>query len=60
MNGQPKPAFYATVGLVVVGLIAFAIWRSDIFAPAPQKQGGEPIDPKQLGNLPATTRPTVA
>jgi NitT/TauT family transport system substrate-binding protein len=55
MNGQPKPAFYAAVALVVLGLIAFAIWRSDIFAPAPQKQGGEPIDPRQLGGQPGTT-----
>src|SRR4029079_5584961 len=55
MNGQPKPAFYAAVGLVVVGLIVFAIYRSDIFAPAPQKQGGEPIDPKQLGGAIGTT-----
>ena len=49
MNGQPKPAFYAAVGLVVVGLIAFAIYRSDIFAPA-AKQNPDvgKIDPQQL------------
>jgi ABC-type nitrate/sulfonate/bicarbonate transport system substrate-binding protein len=27
MAGQPKPAFYIIAGVVVVGLIAFAIWR---------------------------------
>ncbi len=36
MNGQPKPAFYAAVALVIVALVAFAIYRSDIFAPAPK------------------------
>src|SRR5579864_8876622 len=48
MNGQPKPAFYAAVGLVVIGLIAFAVYRSDIFAPAPKQPDQGKIDPKQL------------
>lgn len=49
MNGQPKPAFYAAVGLVIVALIGFAIYRSDIFAPAPkQNPNVGAIDPKQL------------
>jgi NitT/TauT family transport system substrate-binding protein len=49
MNGQPKPAFYAAVGLVVVALIVFAIYRSDIFAPAPkQNPNVGTIDPKDL------------
>ena len=49
MNGQPKPAFYGAVALVVVALIAFAIYRSDIFAPAPkQNPDVGSIDPKQL------------
>ena len=26
-NGQPKPAFYVAVFLVVLGLVALAIWR---------------------------------
>jgi NitT/TauT family transport system substrate-binding protein len=34
MAGQPKPAFYAVVGVVVVCLIAFAIWR---LSPKPDK-----------------------
>jgi NitT/TauT family transport system substrate-binding protein len=49
MNGQPKPAFYVAVALVVVGLIAFAIYRSDIFAPAAKKNPDVgKIDPQQL------------
>src|SRR5438309_5360550 len=49
MNGQPKPAFYAAVGLVVVALIAFAVYRSDIFAPAPKKNpDAGTINPKEL------------
>lgn len=48
MNGQPKPAFYAAVGTVVFALIAFAIYRSDIFAPAPKKPDAGPIDPGKL------------
>jgi NitT/TauT family transport system substrate-binding protein len=48
MNGQPKPAFYAAVALVVLGLIGFAVWRSDIFAPAAKKLDLGKIDPKEL------------
>ena len=50
MAGQPKPMFYVAVAVVVLGLIGFAIYRSDIFAP----EGGddsakqEKIDPKKL------------
>jgi len=46
MNGQPKAPFYFALFLVVAGLLAFAAYRSDIFAP---KGGGHeapaPIDP---------------
>lgn len=58
MNGKPTPIFYLAVGATVLALIGFAIYRSDIFAPAPKKpvaggdagpngDGGK-IDPKQL------------
>lgn len=48
MPGKPKPAFYIAVGLVVVALIGFAIYRSDLLAPkAPQKDTGT-INPKEL------------
>lgn len=33
MAGQPKPAFYVAVLLVVAALIGFAMYRADIFAP---------------------------
>jgi NitT/TauT family transport system substrate-binding protein len=49
--GQPKPAFYAVLFLVVAGLVGFAIYRSDIFAPkgADANRGDQTIDPKELG-----------
>lgn len=52
MAGQPKAPFYAVLFLVVAGLVAFAIFRSDIFAPSEKKSqqnAGAPIDPKELG-----------
>ncbi len=48
MNGQPKPAFYIFVGAVVVALVGFAIYRSDIFAPKAPKNDPGTIDPKEL------------
>ena len=42
MAEQPKPGFYIAVALVVLGLIAFAVYRSDLVAPkAPAPGGGE-------------------
>jgi len=65
MAGQPKAPFYVVLGVVVLGLVAFAIYRADIFAPEGQKpvakgpgeaagpgqqeQGGTQIDPAALG-----------
>lgn len=52
MAGQPKPAFYVAVFAVVAALVAFAVWRADIFAPkkAPDAGGDKKkIDPKELG-----------
>lgn len=49
MNGKPTPVFYLAVGATVLGLIGFAIFRADLFAPAAKKNpnaGG--IDPKEL------------
>lgn len=55
MNGKPKPGFYIAVVLMIAALIGFAIYRSDIFAPAPQKNpggnaggDGTAIDAKEL------------
>lgn len=42
--GQPKPAFYFVLIIVVAALVAFAIYRSDIFAP----KGGEPTTGEPL------------
>jgi ABC-type nitrate/sulfonate/bicarbonate transport system substrate-binding protein len=44
MAGQPKPAFYAAVALVVVALVGFAAWRSEIFFPKGKPNGDEKID----------------
>jgi NitT/TauT family transport system substrate-binding protein len=50
MNGQPKAPFYVALFLVVAGLITFAIFRSDIFAPkGKQQEGTGAIDPGALG-----------
>src|SRR5262245_4079009 len=40
MPGQAKPGFYVAVGLVVVALIAFAVYRADLFAPKATKDAG--------------------
>jgi ABC-type nitrate/sulfonate/bicarbonate transport system substrate-binding protein len=50
MNGQPKAPFYAALFVVVGGLLAFAVYRADIFAPQGKVQEGTgAIDPKALG-----------
>ena len=50
MNGQPKAPFYAALFVVVGGLLAFAVYRSDIFAPKGKiQEGAGAIDPKALG-----------
>ncbi len=52
MSGQPKGPFYVALFLVVAGLVAFAAYRSDIFAPKGNVQGGSDggqIDPTVLG-----------
>jgi NitT/TauT family transport system substrate-binding protein len=57
MAGQPKAPFYAVLGLVILGLLGFAIYRADLFAPEapPPGQvnvpagGDATIDPAQLG-----------
>jgi NitT/TauT family transport system substrate-binding protein len=53
--GQPKPAFYVALALVILGLIGFAYYRSDVVAPKPKAQEGGPgqpqpkIEPKDVG-----------
>jgi ABC-type nitrate/sulfonate/bicarbonate transport system substrate-binding protein len=55
MNGQPKAPFYIALFLVVAGLVGFAIFRADIFAPKGNQHGGGgagtgTIDPGELAN----------
>jgi hypothetical protein len=63
MAGQPKAPFFVVLALVVLGLIGFAIYRSDLVAPrggAPvqPQQPGPAIDPKQLGQQTAEAADT--
>ncbi len=44
MAGQPKPPFYIAVGVVVVALVAFAIYRSDVFAPKAPTTANKAMD----------------
>ena len=61
MAGQPKPAFYTAVGVVVVALIAFAIWRSDIIAPRAPKEAPVAVKiPTPPGEAPDTKGITTA
>ncbi len=43
MAGQPKAPFYIALSVVVLGLIAFAVYRSDIIAPHGKKASTEPL-----------------
>ncbi len=43
MAGQPRPTFYIALGLVILGLIGFAMYRSDIFAPKAATNKGGPV-----------------
>jgi NitT/TauT family transport system substrate-binding protein len=60
MNGQPKAPFYVVLLLVVGGLLAFAAYRSDLFAPKGGGQegpgpgpgdGAGDIDPGMIGQV---------
>ena len=49
MAGTPKPSFYVVLALVVAGLVAFAVFRSDLFAPKGSGGKPQPIDPAAIG-----------
>ncbi len=49
MAGKPQPLFYVAVGVAVVALIGFAIYRSDLFAPRAPTPTQPNIDPGKLG-----------
>ena len=38
-NGQPRPAFYVAVLLVVVGLVGLALWRYGAIGPGSGQAG---------------------
>ncbi len=50
MSGQPKAPFYVALFLVVAGLVAFAVYRSDLLAPKGKmhEAPGGTIDPNML------------
>ncbi len=66
MAEQPKGGFYAAVAIVVLALIGFAIYRSDLVAPKPAAPaaGGEPaggkIDLKEVTQAPESTQDTAS
>src|SRR4051794_20445715 len=43
-NGQPKPAFYVAVLLVVAGLLGLALWRYGAITPGGGGQAGRISD----------------
>lgn len=50
MSGKPTPTFYIAVILVIGGLVAFAVYRSDLIAPeGTDETAAQEIDPGQLG-----------
>jgi NitT/TauT family transport system substrate-binding protein len=50
MNGQPKTPFYLALFLVVIGLLAYAAYRSDLLAPKGNvHESAGAIDPNALG-----------
>ena len=64
MAGQPKASFYLVLAVVVAGLVAFAVYRADIFAPKAKERAAGKIDPGQLGQqtkaeLPDTASPSI-
>ncbi len=54
MASQPKPPFYVLVGVVVIGLIAFSIWR---LSPKPNTDTGR--SPDKLVLPPVNEKPVV-
>jgi NitT/TauT family transport system substrate-binding protein len=65
MAEQPKGGFYIAVALVVLALIGFAVYRSDLIAPkpAPPQGGGAAqgtIDPKDLAQAVESSQDTAS
>jgi NitT/TauT family transport system substrate-binding protein len=51
MAGKPKPAFYVVLGVLVLGLVAFALWRMDILAPKGKGDSGGKISKDELDKI---------
>jgi NitT/TauT family transport system substrate-binding protein len=49
--GKSRAAFYVVGGILAVGLVAFAIWRADLFAPEAKKDGTADINPDDLAKI---------
>src|SRR5437870_3827752 len=61
MNGQPKSPFYIALFLVVAGLLGYAVYRADIFAPKGNiHEGAGAIDPKALGQQTVEAKDSAA
>src|SRR5262249_11278686 len=65
MAEQPKGGFYIAVGVVVLALIAFALYRSDLIAPKPVAPGGaggpQPrIEPKEVAQPAESSQDTAS
>ncbi|HQL54422.1 MAG TPA: hypothetical protein PLQ87_06925, partial [Phycisphaerae bacterium] len=67
MAGQPKIPFYIALGVVIIGLIGFALYRSDILVPQGAREGGAaPVAPvatptgETASQQPAGTGPEAA
>jgi NitT/TauT family transport system substrate-binding protein len=60
MAGQPKASFYLVLAVVVAGLVAFAVYRADIFAPKAKERAAGKIDPGQLGQQTKAESPDTA
>jgi NitT/TauT family transport system substrate-binding protein len=53
MPGKPKPAFYVILGVIVLGLVGFALYRMDILAPQGKSddQKGGAISKDELSKI---------
>ena len=65
MAEQPKSGFYIAVAVVVLALIGFAVYRSDLVAPKPVPPGGgggvQPkIDPKEVAQPVESSQDTAS
>jgi NitT/TauT family transport system substrate-binding protein len=63
MAEQPKGGFYIAVVLVVLALVGFAVWRSDLVAPKPLPPPGEgpaKIDVKEVAQPVESSQDTAS